>query len=173
MSRVVVVPHDECWKQRFSSESERILSAVEIVSLKLQHIGSTSIPGICAKPVVDVLGEVASLDEIDGKNDVMVELGYEVRGEFGLKGRRYFSRDNEQGHRVFNVHIYKTGSSEIARHVAFRDYLLVHPDIAQKYSELKIALAEKHPESIEDYMDGKDAFIKRVEADAIRWQGAA
>ncbi|MGB6017650.1 MAG: GrpB family protein [Nodosilinea sp.] len=100
-------------------------------------------------------------------------LGYEAMGEFGLSGRRYFRKDNAKGDRTHHVHAFQAGSSEIDRHLAFRDFMITHPDCAQQYSDLKRALAAQYPEDIDSYMDGKDEFVKSMEQRALQWRGTA
>ena len=100
----------------------------------------------------------------------MATLGYEALGEFGIPGRRYFRRQNAAGERTEQVHAFLCGSPDIARHLAFRDYLRAHRDVATQYSELKRRLAAAHPHDIAAYMDGKDPFIKDVEATALAWK---
>ncbi len=100
----------------------------------------------------------------------MVALGYEAMGEYGLVGRRYFRKENPPGIRTHHVHIYEIYSPEIERHLAFRDYMIAHPEEAEQYSQLKQKLAQKYPQDIEGYMDGKDEYVKRIERKAIQWQ---
>ncbi|HEX3870404.1 MAG TPA: GrpB family protein [Pirellulales bacterium] len=90
-------------------------------------------------------------------------------GEFGIEGRRYFRRDDAAGVRTHHVHAFQIGSHHIARHLAFRDFLRAHPALAMEYSDLKRRLAEAHPHDIDAYMDGKDAFVKAMEARALAW----
>ena len=135
--------------------------------------GSTAIPGIHAKPSIDILLEVADLAGLDARAAAMVELGYEPKGEFGIPGRRYFRKDSAEGIRTHQVHAFQAGDAGIERHLAFRDYLMAHPAIAKSYTVLKQQLADAHPDDIEAYMDGKDAFIKEHEARAMAWRKAA
>jgi GrpB-like predicted nucleotidyltransferase (UPF0157 family) len=102
----------------------------------------------------------------------MQSLGYESLGEFGIPGRRYFRRDNAAGERTHQVHAFQGGSPQIPRHVAFRDFLRAHAEVAQQYSDLKRRLAAAHPTDIEAYMDGKDGFIKEMETRALAWVAA-
>ena len=97
----------------------------------------------------------------------MACIGYEARGEFGLPGRRFFVKGIPK--RTHNVHIFRAGSLEISRHLAFRDYMIAHPDDARKYSELKQKLAIRYKGDINGYCDGKDAFVKDMEKKAIAW----
>ena len=100
----------------------------------------------------------------------MESLGYEVMGEYGIPGRRYFRKDNREGIRTHNIHAFEAGSAEVERHVAFRDYMIAHPADACRYSELKRKLAEEHPQSMDGYMDGKDGFIKEMDRRAAQWR---
>ena len=169
MKRVVVVPHDPSWKDRFAVES-RVIEAVFGNQTKgIHHIGSTSVPGIFAKPIVDILLEVSDLYEVDGYNDAMEALGYECMGEHGIEGRRYFRKNNAKGERIYHIHAFSVGSLEAMRHLAFRDYLRAHAEVAQAYGELKVRLAREHPTDMGAYMDGKDPFIKRVQENAVVW----
>ncbi|MEB3233517.1 MAG: GrpB family protein, partial [Leptolyngbyaceae bacterium] len=97
-------------------------------------------------------------------------LGYEAMGEYGIPGRRYFRKHNSEGNRTHHLHIFQAESAEIHRHLAFRDYMIAHPDAAQAYSQLKQRLAAAHPTDIEAYMDGKDDFIKTMEQKALHWR---
>ena len=135
----------------------------------IHHIGSTSIPGTFAKPVIDVLVEVSDVNALDTIAEGMERLGYEGLGEFGIPGRRYFRKDDSNGIRAFQVHAFVCDDSHVRRHVAFRDYLIAHPDIAAAYSALKRELASRYPDDAEAYMDGKDLFIKEQEALALAW----
>jgi len=159
------------WRKEFESESKRVASALGENVLMVHHIGSTAIPNIYAKPIIDLLVEVNDLDRVDDRHWAMEALGYEVMGEFGILGRRYFRKDNEAGVRTHHVHTFEVASHEIERHLAFRDYMAAHPEDARKYSELKRELVKKlHINDIEGYMDGKDAFIKEMEKRAVAWK---
>jgi GrpB-like predicted nucleotidyltransferase (UPF0157 family) len=91
-------------------------------------------------------------------------------GEFGIAGRRFFRKDNQAGIRTHHIHTFEVGSAQIARHLAFRDYMRDHVDDALKYSELKQKLAKQYPYNIEGYMDGKDEFIKAIDKKAEQWR---
>jgi GrpB-like predicted nucleotidyltransferase (UPF0157 family) len=173
--KVHVVPPNLGWPAEFKAEAERIRAALGNRVVAVHHIGSTAIPGIHAKPVIDILLEVDDLAALDARSAsaAMVELGYEPKGEFGIPGRRYFRKDSAQGVRTHHVHAFKVGDAGIERHLAFRDYLIAHRAIAESYTVLKQRLADSHPDDVEAYMDGKDAFIKEHEAKAIAWRKEA
>jgi GrpB-like predicted nucleotidyltransferase (UPF0157 family) len=171
--KVYVVPYDPSWSAEFIAEAARIRLAVGDLVVAVHHIGSTSIPGIFAKPVIDILLEVYNIQTLDARSAALVELGYEAKGEFGIPGRRYFRRDSAMETRTHQIHAFEAGNPGNERHLAFRDYMIAHPAIAQQYSLLKQQLAAAHPEDIEAYMAGKDSFIKEHEAKAIVWKRAA
>ena len=137
--------------------------------MALHHIGSTAIPGIYAKPIIDMLAVVTNIEIVDQSNTELERLHYHAKGEFGIPGRRYFYRNNVAGVRTHQIHSFHAGSPDVVRHLAFRDFLCGHPDLALSYSLLKQRLAAAHPDDIEAYMDGKDAFIKEIEAMALAW----
>ena len=170
MRKVEVVPHDPQWRDAFEAEAKHVAAALSGNVVAVHHIGSTAIPDIYAKPVIDLLVEVRHITEVDVRSSAMESLGYEVMGEFGIPGRRYFRKDDREGIRTHQVHAFEAGSAEVERHLAFRDYMIAHPGDAQKYGELKKRLAEEHPQSIDGYMDGKDGFIKEIDQKAARWR---
>jgi len=161
--KIYMVSHDPKWRQLFQQEAEQLTAVLGSSVAAVHHIGSTAIPTIYAKPIVDILLVVQDLAALDEKQPSMEALGYEALGEFGILGRRYFRRDNLFGERTHQVHVFENDSPQIKRHLAFRDYLINHPETAQEYSDLKRELAAKHPEDIELYMDGKDEFIKKID----------
>ncbi len=171
MRRIEVVPYNPEWAKMFEEEALRIANALGENCLAVHHIGSTSIPGICAKPIIDFLVEVKAIEVVDACNDEMIKLGYTPRGEFGLIGRRYFPRiivESEQ--HTHHVHVYQRGHPDVLRHLVFRDYMRAHPDDARAYGNLKARLAQQFPNDPEAYMDGKDAFVKAMERKAFNWQ---
>ena len=170
MKKVEVVPHNPRWRDAFETEAKYVATALSKNVVAIHHIGSTAIPNIYAKPVVDLLIEVRDITEVDKRSPAMESLGYEVKGEYGIPGRRYFRKNNVEGIRTHQIHVFETGSAQVERHLAFRDYMIVHPADARKYSELKRKLAEEHPHSIDGYMDGKNDFIKEIDRRAARWR---
>jgi GrpB-like predicted nucleotidyltransferase (UPF0157 family) len=166
---IKVVTHDPGWAAAFEAEAARILAALEGEAVAVHHVGSTAIPGIGAKPIIDILLEVRDVGRLDGLNGAMEALGYEAKGEFGIAGRRYFTK-NRGPVRTHNVHAFGSGDPEVERHLAFRDYMKAHPEEARAYGELKARLAREHPDDIEAYMDGKDAFVKEMDRRAGEWR---
>ena len=169
---LILEPYRESWKDAFAREKTRIREALGPTLLALHHIGSTAIPGIHAKPIIDMLAEVGDLGAVDLRRPGMERLGYEVMGEFGIRERRYFRKNDSTGVRTHHIHAFTTGSPHLFRHLAFRDYLIAHPDVAQEYDSLKLRLFATCRGDMTAYIDGKDPFVKAAEAEAIRWMAS-
>jgi GrpB-like predicted nucleotidyltransferase (UPF0157 family) len=167
MRKVEVVPFNEKWSLMFAEEAQKIKDIFGKEMVNIYHIGSTSIPNIHAKPIIDILVEVKEITKVDDYNEKMAELGYRAMGEHGISGRRFFRKGEVE--RTHHIHVFETGSEHIIRHLAFKEYMIAHPEKAQAYSELKQKLARKFPYDIESYMDGKDPFIKETEEKALQW----
>ena len=160
--RVILRPYDLTWPASFRAETASLLPIVEPLLGAIYHIGSTSVPGLLAKPTIDILIEVTDLARVDELNAAMIDLGYEARGENGIAGRRYFMRAEKGMHRV-HVHVFQVGNPEIQRHLAFRDFLRRHPDMAEAYGDLKEELAIRFVLDAEAYTNGKEAFVREID----------
>jgi GrpB-like predicted nucleotidyltransferase (UPF0157 family) len=168
---VELVPHDPAWATLAAAESARLAAAIGETLIGIDHVGSTAIPGIAAKPVVDLMPVVRDLAALDARQPQVESLGYVWRGEFGIPGRRYCVRE-ERGRRLFHVHCYASGRPEITRHLAFRDYLIAHPNEARAYEAQKRAAAAAHPGDMLAYSDAKSDWIKACIARAMAWAAA-
>ncbi|MCY6372684.1 GrpB family protein [Clostridium ganghwense] len=164
---IKVIPYNSKWIDEFKTESENILKIMENDIVKIHHIGSTSIPRMSAKSVIDILIEINNIKNVDKYNNAMKSIGYEVMGEYGIIGRRFFLKGIYN--RTHHVHIFQVGNPEIKRHLNFRDYMTVHPKEAEKYSKLKQELALEFPNDINGYCNGKDKFIKEIDFKAEVW----
>ena len=132
--KVTVVPHDLAWRREFNVEARQITECLGDVVTRLHHIGSTAIPGLPAKPTIDILMEVVDLESVDAATPSLKTLGYEAMGEYGIPRRRYFRKNDASGKRTHHVHAFELGSDEVRRHLAFRDYLIAHPSAAHAYA---------------------------------------
>jgi GrpB-like predicted nucleotidyltransferase (UPF0157 family) len=168
--KVEVVPHNPNWHSLFETESKQITIALCENAIAIHHIGSTSVETIYAKPIIDILVEVSSITKVDEQNSSMQLLDYQCMGEFGIKDRRFFLKDNPDGIRTHHIHVFEVGSAQIARHLAFRDYLNAHIEDALTYSSLKRSLGSKYPHDIKGYMDGKHDFIQEIDRKASEWR---
>lgn len=162
MSRVIeVVPYRSEWTNLFASEAQLIQQALGDNCVAIHHIGSTAVPGLAAKPVIDIIPVVKNILVVDQANAAMEQLGYTAKGEFGMLFRRYFEKGGAV--RTHNVHVYEEGNPEIERHIKFRDWMRTHPADKEAYANLKKELAFKFPNAILKYCMGKDAFVAEID----------
>lgn len=166
--KVEVCSYNEMWSFMFAEEAEKLKAILGQEMAGIHHIGSTSVPGLTAKPIIDIMPVVKDIHRVDPFNEVMKKIGYEPKGENGIPGRRYFQKGGDN--RTHHVHIYQVGSDEIERHLAFRDYLREHPDVVKSYGDLKMKLAGQFPYDIESYINGKDQPVREIEAEALKWK---
>jgi GrpB-like predicted nucleotidyltransferase (UPF0157 family) len=147
------------WRQLFEVEKASLQDKLGSYILDIQHVGSTSIPGMLAKPIIDIAIAVALFEEARVCIPLIEELGYEYKGEFGIPHRHYFVKGDP---RTFHIHMSEIDSMEWQNTILFRDYLCQHADIAKEYAELKTQLALKYPQDRTAYLDGKAPFIERI-----------
>lgn len=167
--RVALVPHDPAWGLLAAEEIALITFGLGPVVVRVEHVGSTSIPGLLAKPTIDLLPIVTNLEALDARAGAMVALGYDWRGEFGLEGRRYCTRDAPDGRRLFNVHCWAQGHPGSERHIAFRDYLRAHADEAKAYEAEKLRAAALCDDDKAKYAEAKSAWIAACQTRALAW----
>lgn len=168
MRIIKVVDYNHNWSSDYQQEERSIREILQDEWVNSFHIGSTSVPGLKAKPIIDILLVVNDIYKLDSFSKQFQEIGYEVMGEFGIAGRRYFRKGGD--HRTHQIHAFQYNNmEEIERHLAFRDYLREHPEVRRQYGELKSQLAKQYSNDIDGYCNGKDDFVKSVEKDAIKW----
>jgi len=167
-SKYTFTEYSPAWAVMFEQEAARLLQLLGDELISVHHIGSTAVPGLAAKPIIDVLPVTRDLGRIDELAPALVDAGYTAWGEYGIAGRRYFTKDQDNV-RTHNVHVFEHGRLQIERHLAFRDFLRSHDAVRDEYGALKREVYARHPDDIEAYMDGKDAWIKHVEREAVAW----
>lgn len=171
---VELVPHRAEWAAMAQTEAARLREAIggDIV-MHIHHIGSTSIPGICAKPTIDLMAVVTSHRVLEMRKAALVASGYEWLGEFGIPGRRFISlTEGQPRKRLFNVHCFENAPAVVARHLAFRDYMRSHPDTAKAYEAEKLRARDLYPNDTLAYSQEKGAWIKQAERAAVEWYNA-
>lgn len=167
MRKVEVVEYDPTWTGKFEEESGKIRRLFDSELVAIHHIGSTSVPGLDAKPIIDMMPVVRQIERVDGLIGHMEALGYRSFGEHGIPGRRFFAKGEDV--RTVHVHIFEAEDEGVVRHLAFRDYLMAFPDVRIEYAALKKQLASQHPDDIESYIQGKQEWVSETERVATTW----
>ena len=164
--RIEIVDYNPGWPRLFEREAAAILQACAPWVVEVHHVGSTAVPGLAAKPVLDVMPVAAGPAEALEAVSRMTALGYRYRGENGIAGRCYFEKAVD-GRTVAHVHMFPLGHPAVRTHLAFRDYLRTHPDAARDYERLKWDLAAKYRNDRGAYTSAKAAFIEDIIAAAL------
>jgi GrpB-like predicted nucleotidyltransferase (UPF0157 family) len=162
----VIAEPDQAWPAMFELEASRIRAALGALAVRVDHVGSTSVPDLAAKPIVDIQTSVSSMIPRDAYIEPLRSLGYRWTLDPWSDEHEYFSRD-VGGARAYQIHVCQAGGSWERRHLAFRDWLRANPDEAKAYGALKHQLAVEHPNDLMAYVDSKTAFIRSVEARAL------
>jgi GrpB-like predicted nucleotidyltransferase (UPF0157 family) len=157
---ITVVDYDPAWSTQFETLRSILLSAVGDIAVAVEHIGSTSVPGLAAKPIIDIDVVVASAADVTVAIERLAVIGYEHRGNLGVEGREAFGSPPEPPQRHLYVCI--QGGTALQNHLALREYLRKNSDSAAKYGRLKKQLAARFPKDMDNYIDGKTAFILGV-----------
>ncbi len=163
MHPVVILEYDSRWPLLFEEEKAHILAALPGLDCTIEHVGSTSVPGLAAKPIIDIMIGIAELDQVMALIAPLAALGYEYCGDVGIPGNRFFRKGEPRSH---HLHVFELNHPEYIRHLVFRDYLRTHSEAAQEYELLKRALAQKYPEDSFAYTMSKTEFVKSVEKKA-------
>ena len=162
-----VVDYDPCWPDEYDAEIARIRTVLSGEIVRAHHIGSTAVPGLAAKPVIDILLEVEDVARLDARDEAMRSIGYEPRGEFGIPGRRYYPKGGDV--RTHHVHSFSVDDPHVTKHLAFRDYLRAHPEAAFDYARVKLSAAGKHRHDPDGYVAFKQETVSRILSDALAW----
>jgi GrpB-like predicted nucleotidyltransferase (UPF0157 family) len=165
---VFLAAYDPEWPQVAAGHAERLQMLGSILVI-VHHIGSTSVPGLAAKPIIDLMPLVTALTDLDRERRCVEALGYNWHGELGISGRRYCTLSDEAGTRIVQLHFFNADSPHVERHIAFRDYLRAHPDAASAYDKEKRRARDLHPNDSHAYSDEKAAWIRDTEAKALSW----
>jgi GrpB-like predicted nucleotidyltransferase (UPF0157 family) len=161
---MIIIPYDDMWLDIYEKEKNILLDIFGDIIIDIQHFGSTSIKGMSAKPIIDVMIVVNDIKQIDEYNHAMEDSGYSVRGENGIEGRRYFVKftPDNSGNHSHHIHIYQKGNPHISDELIFRDYLRIDSDALKEYERTKIASALKFRYSPQEYVDSKYDCIMSI-----------
>ena len=166
-SRLIeVVDYDPAWPLAFAEIAARVGAAfTNGLQIKVEHVGSTSVAGLPAKPIVDLDVVIRSRADLPDAIMRLATLGYVHQGDGGIRGREAFQSPPQTP--PHHLYVCAEDSAELGRHLAFRDYLRAHPGDAKQYGELKRELAARHTGDIDAYVQGKTAFVEAVLAKAL------
>ena len=158
---VRLVAHHSGWAANFDGEKQLLLKTLGEKVVDIRHIGSTSIPGMPAKPIIDILAAVQKLADVETFAQGLSQIGYKDKGSGGVSGRRYFVKGGEV-QRTHHLNFCEPNSVFWRSHLAFREYLERHPESAREYAALKRRLADEFPNDRGAYTDGKEEFVRSV-----------
>ncbi len=169
--KVKLSPYQTIWAQLYEEEKKRLEKVIGRGVLDIQHIGSTAVPNLKAKPILDIGIAVKNFEEAFALIFPIEKLGYTYRGENGIPRRHYFVKGPPEK-RTHHIHMFEEVNEEWGAHLLFRNYLRTHPQTVITYQTLKEDLAKRYPDNREAYTDAKHTFIQRVlrEARALNAQ---
>jgi GrpB-like predicted nucleotidyltransferase (UPF0157 family)/chloramphenicol 3-O-phosphotransferase len=159
-SPIVVSDYDHEWPLFFEEIAQRVRDAVADLSARVEHVGSTSVPGLAAKPIIDIDVVVDSAEDLAPAIERLRSLGYVYQGDKGIKGREAFMWP--RGARPHHLYLVVQGSQPYLDHIEFREYLRDHPEVASEYADLKTSLAEQHGDDRPGYENSKADFVTSV-----------
>ena len=161
---VVVVPYDERWERDFRQIENEIRSALGDLALRIEHVGSTSVRGLSAKPIIDLDVVIRDGSVFEAAASALREIGYRHEGDLGIAGREAFAYEGKEHLREHHLYVCPQDSPELRRHVAFREYLRSHPEEAREYGRVKEEAAALWPYDIEQYAGHKSRYIESLYA---------
>jgi GrpB-like predicted nucleotidyltransferase (UPF0157 family) len=169
---VRIVAYDPAWPALAEAELGRIEEALGSVAVRLEHVGSTAVPGLSAKPILDLQLSVAAIDARERYAEPLARLGYVFVPAPESPDYHFFAKPPQRP-RTHHLHVCQAGTEHELRHVAVRDFLRAHADEAARYAALKRRLVARHPHDRLAYMDGKDVYVKALEERAVKWARCA
>ncbi len=169
MKEVIVVPYDNNWKNAFELIKNELAAGLDNYVIAIEHVGSTSIEGLAAKPIIDIDVIIESYNVFEKVKEKLFQIGYNYEGDLGIKDRQAFKYDDKPHLMKHHLYVCPQYSEELKRHISFRDYLRSHPDDRDWYGSVKMLAAKRYPFDIESYMIAKSPcaveIIKRSMAD--------
>jgi GrpB-like predicted nucleotidyltransferase (UPF0157 family) len=171
-SSIDLAGYDRAWPRLFEEERARLQEAIGEWAYAIEHVGSTAIPGLRAKPIIDIGVALRRFEDALRCITPLVESGWTCMGEYGIPGRIFFRKTTDAPlagqapggsvGRTHQIHMYELTHEQFHGHLVFRDYLRDHPEAAREYEELKLGLAARHADDIEAYAVGKSEFVRKV-----------
>lgn len=161
---VVVMPYDVKWKQAFTNIKSELEAVLGDLALRIEHVGSTSVEGLSAKPVIDIDVVIKDTSILEPVISALAKIGYRHEGDLGIPGREAFKYEGKEHLMKHHLYVCAKDSDELKRHLAFRDYLRSHPEAVKEYSRVKTEGAELYPYDIDKYIEHKSPFIEEIYA---------
>ena len=159
---VIVLPYDEQWKKDFLMIKDELTSALGQLAMGIEHIGSTSVEGLSAKPIIDIDVVIKDYNVLEEVVSALKVIGYRHEGDLGITGREAFKYEGKEHLRKHHLYVCPVDSPELKRHIAFRDYLRTHSEAVREYSYIKEEGAKQYPDDIERYIEHKSPFIEKI-----------
>ena len=159
---IVVEPYDEVWAQAFIDIKNELDEVLGKTVLSIEHVGSTSVKGLSAKPIIDIDVVIENISMLEQVIEALAKIGYQHEGDQGIPGREAFKYDGKDHLMKHHLYVCAKDSSELKRHTMFRDYLRSHPEAVREYSRVKEEGAKLYPHDIDNYIDYKTPFIKSI-----------
>lgn len=160
--QVIVLPYDEAWEQDFIKIQKELQDALGELALRIEHVGSTAVHGLSAKPVIDIDVVIRDRSLLGDVIRALEKAGYRHEGDLGIAGREAFGYDGKEHLKTHHLYVCAQDSAELRRHLAFRDYLRDHPEAVRAYSRVKEEGAALYPDDIEQYIGYKSPLIEKI-----------
>ena len=158
---MIVLPYKEEWEQDFINIKKEIVEALGKLAIAVEHVGSTSVEGLAAKPIIDI-DVVVKLDNMQKVIRALECIGYIHEGNLGIEGREAFAYEGKEHLQTHHLYVCPEDSEELKRHLIFRDYLRTHQDVREKYGSIKLEAAKLYPDDIDKYIDYKSPVIEEI-----------
>ncbi|MBR4879675.1 MAG: GrpB family protein [Clostridia bacterium] len=162
MAKVVVLPYDESWKADFENIKAELDAVLGDLALAIEHVGSTSVEGLSAKPVIDIDVVIRDYSVFPAAVDRLASIGYFHQGDLGIKEREAFGYRDKPHLQKHHLYVCPAHSAELKRHTTFRDFLRTHPDSVKEYGEIKQKAAQLFPDDIDKYIEYKSPCIEKI-----------
>ena len=159
---IVVVPYDEKWKLCFEEIAKEVSAALGELALSIEHVGSTSVEGLAAKPIIDIDVVIEDESKLQAVIDALAKIGYQHEGNLGIPGREAFGYEGKTHLMEHHLYVCPKNSPELRRHLSFRNYLRSHPEAVLEYSNIKKEAARLFPHDIDGYINHKGKLIEKI-----------
>lgn len=161
-AKVIVLPYDVKWKADFEKIKAEIENAIGQLIVSVEHVGSTSVIGLSAKPCIDIDVVIKDYSVFDAVVSSLAEIGYIHEGDLGIKDRHAFRYTDKPHLQTHHLYVCPQNSAELHRHITFRNFLQNNPDAVEKYSRVKETAAQLFPDNIDKYIEYKSPYIEEI-----------